>query len=212
MTAADPAVRIRDIARRVRLANPAKLMGVAEQYLTRLNSKRVTTEHVAKTERALGRVHRHVLDEGVDPLAVPYHVAQGYLDVLVGEVSLQTVKKTHLTAISAAYRFAQDLGTRHVRGVRLLVHPAGGHHNKRALAALADRNGALSSALGTLAAGSILLAIACLIGSSTLVTWAGWVLIVSAVLAWYTAMATMLEAVLGQTTPPPVTVPSARVR
>jgi integrase len=96
---------------------------VFQQYLTRLNSKRVTVEHMAKTERALARFHRHLLDEGVDPLAVPYHVAQGYFDGLVGEVSLQTVKKTHLTAISAAYRFAQDLGTAVANPAKLVVLP-----------------------------------------------------------------------------------------
>ncbi len=101
----------------------ARLHLVFQQYLTRLNSKRVTVEHVAKTERALGRFHRHLLDEGVDPLAVPYHVAQGYFDGLVGEVSLQTVKKTHLTAISAAYRFAQDLGTAVANPAKLVVLP-----------------------------------------------------------------------------------------
>ena len=94
-----------------------------QQYLTRLNSKRVTAEHLAKTERSLGRFHRHLLDEGVDPLAVPYHVAQGYFDGLVRELSLQTVKKTHLTAISAAYRFAQDLGMAVANPTKLVVLP-----------------------------------------------------------------------------------------
>jgi hypothetical protein len=101
----------------------AGLHRVFQQYLTRLNSKRVTAEHLAKTERALRRFHRHLLAEGVDPLAVPYHVAQGYLDRLVGELSLQTVKKTHLTAISAAYRFAQDLGTAVANPTKLVVLP-----------------------------------------------------------------------------------------
>lgn len=81
-----------------------------------------------------------------------------------------------------------------------------------AIVALADRNGALFSVLGTLSAGSIILAIAYLIGSSTLVTWAGWVLVISAILAWYTASAMMLEAATGRTVLPlfkagPTTVP-----
>jgi uncharacterized protein len=70
-----------------------------------------------------------------------------------------------------------------------------------AIASLAE-SGALFSVLGTLAAGSILLSIAYLIGSSTLITWAGWVLIVSAVLAWYTATAMMLTATTGRTVLP----------
>jgi succinate-acetate transporter protein len=67
-----------------------------------------------------------------------------------------------------------------------------------AIASLAE-NGALFSVLGTLSAGSILLALAYLIGSSTLITWAGWVLVVSAILAWYTATAMMLAATTGRT-------------
>jgi len=109
-------------------AAPATIPGaglhlVFQQYLTRLNSKRVTAEHLTKTERALRRFHRHLLDEGVDPLAAPYHVAQGYFDRLAAELSLQTVKKTHLTAISAAYRFAQDLGTAVANPTKLVVLP-----------------------------------------------------------------------------------------
>lgn len=67
-----------------------------------------------------------------------------------------------------------------------------------ALASLAE-GGGLFGTLGTLAAGSILLAIAYLIGSSTLITWAGWVLVVSAIIAWYTASAMMLAATTGRT-------------
>ena len=97
---------------------------VFQQYLTRLNSKRVTAEHLAKTERALGRFHRHLLDDGVDPLAVPYHIAQGYFDGPVRELSLQTVNEApHLTAVSAAYRFAQDLGTAVGNPTKLVVLP-----------------------------------------------------------------------------------------
>jgi succinate-acetate transporter protein len=67
-----------------------------------------------------------------------------------------------------------------------------------AIASLAE-SGALFSVLGTLTAGSVLLAITYLIGSSTLMAWAGWVLVVSAVLAWYTATAMMLTATTGRT-------------
>jgi uncharacterized protein len=69
------------------------------------------------------------------------------------------------------------------------------------LASIAE-SGALFSVLGTLTAGSVLLAISYLIGSSTLLTWGGWVLIVSAVLAWYTATAMMLAATTGRTVLP----------
>ncbi|HXD69606.1 MAG TPA: GPR1/FUN34/YaaH family transporter, partial [Gaiellales bacterium] len=51
-------------------------------------------------------------------------------------------------------------------------------------------------------AGSVLLAISYLIGSSTLLTWGGWVLVVSAILAWYTATAMMLAATSGRTVLP----------
>jgi succinate-acetate transporter protein len=60
-------------------------------------------------------------------------------------------------------------------------------------------SGALFSVLATLTAGSILLALSYLIGSSTLLTWGGWVLVASAILAWYTATAMMLTATSGRT-------------
>lgn len=66
------------------------------------------------------------------------------------------------------------------------------------LASVAE-SGGLFSVLSTLTAGSILLAISYLIGSSTLLTWGGWVLVVSAALAWYTATAMMLAATTGRT-------------
>jgi uncharacterized protein len=65
--------------------------------------------------------------------------------------------------------------------------------------AAAFESGALFSVLGTLSAGSILLAISYLIGSSTLLAWGGWVLFVSSVLAWYTASAMMLAGTAGRT-------------
>jgi hypothetical protein len=70
-----------------------------------------------------------------------------------------------------------------------------------AIASLTE-NLALFSVLGTLTAGSVLLAISYLIGSSTVLTWGGWVLVVSAVLAWYTATAMMLTATTGRTVLP----------
>jgi uncharacterized protein len=69
------------------------------------------------------------------------------------------------------------------------------------LASLTE-NLALFSVLGTLTAGSVLLAISYLIGSTTLLTWGGWVLVVSAALAWYTATAMMLIATTGRTVLP----------
>jgi succinate-acetate transporter protein len=70
-----------------------------------------------------------------------------------------------------------------------------------AMASLAESL-SLFSVLGTLTAGSVLLAISYLIGSSTLLTWGGWVLVVSAALAWYTATAMMMAATTGRTVLP----------
>lgn len=70
------------------------------------------------------------------------------------------------------------------------------------MAALARGKGGMFSVLGTLTAGSILLAIAYLIGSSLLIMWGGWVLVASAVLAWYTATAMMMLATTGRTVLP----------
>jgi succinate-acetate transporter protein len=53
-------------------------------------------------------------------------------------------------------------------------------------------SGALFSVLAILTAGSVLLAISYLIGSGTVLTWGGWDLVVTAVLAWYTATAMLL--------------------
>jgi succinate-acetate transporter protein len=52
----------------------------------------------------------------------------------------------------------------------------------------------LTSVLGFLAAGSTVMAIAQLTGSGILTVIAGWLFIISAVLAWYTASALMLNA------------------
>lgn len=68
--------------------------------------------------------------------------------------------------------------------------------------ASAFEGGALFLTLGTLTAGATLLSLSYLIGSSTLLTWAGWVLVVSAVIAWYTASAMMLAATAGRTVLP----------
>lgn len=58
--------------------------------------------------------------------------------------------------------------------------------------------GALVTVLGTLAAGSTIMAIAQITGSSPLTNAAGWVFVVSAIAAWYTASALMLEAAFGR--------------
>ncbi|HET7170449.1 MAG TPA: GPR1/FUN34/YaaH family transporter [Gaiellales bacterium] len=76
--------------------------------------------------------------------------------------------------------------------------------------AAAFESGALFSVLGTLTAGSILLALSYLIGSSTLLTWGGWVLFVSSVLAWYTASAMMLAGTAGRTILPLFSLERAR--
>jgi hypothetical protein len=70
-----------------------------------------------------------------------------------------------------------------------------------ALAALAESLG-LFAVLSTLAAGSVLAAIAFISGSSGWETVAGWVFVFSAGFAWYTASAMMLASVLGRTVLP----------
>lgn len=66
-----------------------------------------------------------------------------------------------------------------------------------AIAATAE-NVALTSVLGTLALGSVLAAIAELLGSTGWAVAAGYVFIVSAICAWYTASALMFEGVSGK--------------
>ena len=66
-----------------------------------------------------------------------------------------------------------------------------------AIAATAENLG-LVSVLGTLAAGSVLLAVGFLVGSGSLLIIGGWVLLLSAVLAYYTASALMFEGVFGR--------------
>jgi succinate-acetate transporter protein len=58
-------------------------------------------------------------------------------------------------------------------------------------------NGALAGVLGFLAAGSTAMAIACLIGSTVWAALAGWLLIASAAIAWYTATALLAESGFG---------------
>jgi succinate-acetate transporter protein len=70
-----------------------------------------------------------------------------------------------------------------------------------ALASLAE-SGSLFMVLGTLAAGSILLAIAYLAGNATVEKAGGWVLVASAIAAWYTASAMMLAGATGRTVLP----------
>jgi succinate-acetate transporter protein len=66
-----------------------------------------------------------------------------------------------------------------------------------AIAATAE-NVALTAVLGTLALGAALAAIAELLGSNAWTVLAGWVFIISAVCAWYTASALMFEGVWGK--------------
>jgi len=64
--------------------------------------------------------------------------------------------------------------------------------------ALAEGNLGVTSVLGTLAAGSGLAAIGFLQGDAYIQHWAGWVFVISAALAWYTATAMMLKAAAGR--------------
>jgi succinate-acetate transporter protein len=58
-------------------------------------------------------------------------------------------------------------------------------------------NGAVTAVLGFLAAGSTAMAIACLIGSGGWAVLAGWLFIISAIIACYTASALMAEGAFG---------------
>jgi succinate-acetate transporter protein len=66
-----------------------------------------------------------------------------------------------------------------------------------AVAALSENMG-LFSVLSTLTIGSVVLAIGFLVGSGILVTIGGWILILSAILAFYTASALLLEGTSGR--------------
>ena len=66
-----------------------------------------------------------------------------------------------------------------------------------AVAALRESMG-LFSVLSSLAVGSVILAIGFLVGSGVLLTIGGWVLILSAILAYYTASALLLEGTSGR--------------
>jgi len=68
--------------------------------------------------------------------------------------------------------------------------------------ALAEGNLGVTSVLGTLAAGSGLAAIGFLQGDAYIQHFAGWVFVISAALAWYTASAMMLKAAAGRTVLP----------
>jgi succinate-acetate transporter protein len=59
-------------------------------------------------------------------------------------------------------------------------------------------SGALASVLGFLAAGSTVMLIAQISGSGALTIIAGWLFIISAVIAWYTASALMLNGTFGR--------------
>ena len=71
-----------------------------------------------------------------------------------------------------------------------------------AAAVLLERSLAVTAVLGTLAAGSVLAAVALLSDNSGLEQAAGWVFLVSAACAWYTATAMMLNAAAGRTVLP----------
>jgi hypothetical protein len=70
------------------------------------------------------------------------------------------------------------------------------------LGAMLEGNGSVMAVLGTLAAGSIVAAIAFLNGGTGIMHTAGWVFVISAALAWYTATAMMLKAAAGKTVLP----------
>jgi succinate-acetate transporter protein len=67
------------------------------------------------------------------------------------------------------------------------------------LGALLEGNGGVTAVLGTLAAGSAVAAIAFLTSPNVGTEhWAGWIFVISAALAWYTATAMMLKSAAGR--------------
>jgi len=67
------------------------------------------------------------------------------------------------------------------------------------LGALLEMNFGVTAVLGTLAAGSGLAAIGLLQADAYIQHWGGWVFVISALLAWYTATAMMVKASAGRT-------------
>jgi succinate-acetate transporter protein len=67
------------------------------------------------------------------------------------------------------------------------------------LASIAEGKFALTAVLGTLAAGAVLAAYGLAGGHLSVVHAAGWLFVISAVLAWYTATAMMLASAAGRT-------------
>lgn len=67
------------------------------------------------------------------------------------------------------------------------------------LGALVEGGFGVVSVLGTLAAGSGLAAVGMLQGDAYIQHWAGWVFVISALLAWYVATAMMLKSAAGRT-------------
>jgi succinate-acetate transporter protein len=76
------------------------------------------------------------------------------------------------------------------------------------LGALVEGNLGVTAVLGTLAAGSGLAAVGFLDGHAYIQHFAGWVFVISAALAWYTASAMMLKAAAGRTILPLFTLQS----
>jgi uncharacterized protein len=66
------------------------------------------------------------------------------------------------------------------------------------LGALSEGNLGVTSVLGTLAAGSGVAAVAFLNGGTTIMHTAGWVFVISAILAWYVATGMMLKGAAGK--------------
>ncbi len=96
---------------------------IFRRYLTRLNAKGCTSEHIAKTERALREFASHISRLGIDPLDVPYDISQEYINALLRRKAVTTVAKTDVTAIKGAYQFAIELRDVVVNPMRLVVVP-----------------------------------------------------------------------------------------
>jgi hypothetical protein len=127
-----------------------------------------------------------------DAVATAMHGMWGAFWIAYGVLNVLLATKT-LPAPTPAYHFP-ELG--------FWFFALGAVTASGFLAALAEGNLSVGAVLGTLAAGSGIAAGGLIYGSHGWTQTAGWVFVVSAGLAWYTATAMMLKAAAGRTVLP----------
>jgi hypothetical protein len=124
-----------------------------------------------------------------DAIATAMHGMWGSFWIAYGVLNILLATKT-LPAPTPAYHFP-ELG--------FWFFALGAITASGCVAALAEGNLGVGAVLGTLAAGSGIAAGGLIYGSHGWTQVAGWVFVVSAGLAWYTATAMMLKAAAGRT-------------